>query len=72
MLYDIIYAYEWFLCYNWQELCPGNKLLYFSGICGFLVKHAIQILNLERALTPSRYAYMQIGEWEPGHILSNA
>ena len=53
MLYGMIYTYELFFCYNWHELYPSNELLHFSGIYCFLVKYTIQILNEERALTPS-------------------
>ena len=41
MLYDMINTYEGFSCYNWQELCPSDKLSDFSSIYRFMIKYAI-------------------------------
>ena len=51
MLYKIINTYEWFFCYNWDELCSSSKFLESSSIqIFFLVKYAIQISTMNHLL----------------------
>ena len=35
MLFDMMNIYEWFFCYNWDELCSRDILFYFSSIYYF-------------------------------------
>ena len=50
ILCDIKLLLNIFFCYNWRELCSGNKSFYFSSIYYFLVKYAIWILNMNELL----------------------
>ena len=71
MLYGMIYTYEWFFCYNWHELYPSNKLLFFHAYIVFwwntlfkyqtrneLIHHPLWRWCVERGAAASSYEVM--------------
>ena len=64
--------YEWFFCYNWQELCHSNKLLYFSGTYCFWWNTLLKYQNQEWAVTPSPVMLICVAESQSQFIFGNS
>ena len=68
MLYGMIYTDEWFFCYNWHELYPSNKLLFFRHILFSGEIHYSNIKPETSSYTIPCDADVWSGEREPAHM----
>ena len=53
MLYGMINTYQWFPCYDWNELCFSNKSIDFSSMYCFLAYLRYLNIKHEWAFNPS-------------------